>query len=192
MNHPVRRVFHVLTAGVVLLLLTACSSTWQYVKLPDQKRTVANPFKGRVYVIRLSGTNAVAPVDVSDGYELIGSTRPHGYLCWERPPGDTTVRSSSDGESEVSFKVTANTVYFIFQRVGPGRFLAESTLEIVNEEEGRAALKDCKPPRMHTAPRTFGSTPNDRVIGNRSATSAPVQTAEGRGPAGGVTITFPH
>jgi hypothetical protein len=151
-----KQVFTIVGGGVCLLFLTACGSTWQYVKLPDQNRTVADPFKGRIYVIRMSGTNAVASVDVEDGYQLIGSTRPHGYLCWERRPGQVVVRSSSEGESDVSFNLSAGEVCFIFQRVGPGRFRAESSLEIVNAEEGRAALNDCKPPSLHNLYRGIG------------------------------------
>jgi hypothetical protein len=158
MNYPEKpaRIFAILTGCLALLLVSACSSTWQYVKFPDQNRKVADPFKGRIYVIRLSDTNAVAPVDIADGYEPIGSLRPLGYLCWERPPDMVTVRSSSKGESQISFKVVAGGVYFVFLRVGPGRFAATSSLEIVNEEEGQAALKDCKPPKMHVLVMSSG------------------------------------
>jgi hypothetical protein len=166
MSFPVRlaRILAFVAGTVCVFLLAACSSTWQYVRMPDQKQKVADPFKGRIYVIRMGGTNSAASVDVEDGHRLIGSTRPQGYLCWERRPGQVTVRSSSDGESDVSFNLSAGEVCFIFQRVGPGRFEAESSLEIVNAEEGRAALNDCKPPKLHNLNRGIGPRLGDPTL----------------------------
>ena len=126
-------------------LLGGCTSSWQYVKAPDQALKVADTSKARIYLIRPDAGSKMASTRLSDNGVLIGNTGPRGYLCWEREPGTMKLTSVSAGEAETELTVAAGGVYYLLQRVNPGFVYGKSSLTILPEEAGVALLKSCKP-----------------------------------------------
>jgi hypothetical protein len=118
------------------------------VPFPDQTKTVEDSAKGRIYVIRPATVAATISMDVSDGGIIIGSTGPHGFLCWEREPGDTVISSKAENTSAVNLPVKAGQVHYIFQHLSVVLGSARNRMEIVTEEKGKKVLKQCKPPRL--------------------------------------------
>lgn len=137
---------------VASLLLAGCASTRQFVPLPDQAKKVEDLTKGRIYVIRPATFGAAISMNVSEDGKPIGVTGPHGFLCWERTPGDTIITSTSEGASEVPLTVEPGNVYYLFQHVRMGLWIARSELERVDEDEGLKELKKCKPPKLESPP----------------------------------------
>ena len=137
-----------LLIAVSCLFLVGCASTQQFVPLPDQTKTVEDSAKGRIYVMRPATVGAAISMDVSDGGRIIGSTGPHGFLCWEREPGDTVISSKAENTSAVNLPVKAGQVHYIFQHLRMGWVIARNQMEIVSEEEGKKVLKQCKPPKL--------------------------------------------
>jgi hypothetical protein len=131
---------------VIPLLVSGCASNEQFVHFPDQSKIVEDPGKGRIYLIRPKLAGIGISPDISDDGESIGSTSPRGFLCWERKPGDTTVSAKTDNTSEVTVNVKAGEVSYIFQTIHFGWINTDNRLDIVSEQEGRDALKKCKPP----------------------------------------------
>lgn len=129
------------------LLLTGCASTKQFVPLPDQSKTVEDPAKGRIYVMRPASVGGAIKMNVTDGNTPIGTTGPKGFLCWERDPGDVVVASSSENTSRVSLAVRPGSVYYVLQHVRMGIWIARTDLETVTEDQGKLELKKCKPPK---------------------------------------------
>lgn len=125
-----------------------CASTKQYVALPDQAKTVEDPSKARIYVYRPSLVGSAIPMDVSDNDQVIGHTGARGYLCWERPPGSTTLRSSAENTAELPLQCESGKVYYVGQHARMGWFLARTNLTLQPEEEGKKKLADCKPPEV--------------------------------------------
>jgi hypothetical protein len=135
--------------GLVVLTavtLSACAATKQFVPLPDQSKTIDDPTKGRIYVMRPTSFGAAIPMTVNDGSAGIGQTGPKGFLCWERSPGDAQIESRSEGLSVAHVKVKAGTAHYIFQHIKMGVLQARSELELVPEDEGKKILMKCKPP----------------------------------------------
>jgi uncharacterized protein DUF2846 len=126
-------------------LLGGCSSTWQYVKAPNQGLKVADTSKARIYLIRADSGSKMASTRISDNGVLIGNTGPGGYLCWEREPGKMRITSVSAGEAAAELTVAAGGVYYVTQRVDPGWVYGKSSLTIVPEETGLALVSSCKP-----------------------------------------------
>ncbi|HHY84815.1 MAG TPA: DUF2846 domain-containing protein [Verrucomicrobia bacterium] len=126
-----------LLTGVVAL--TGCSSTWQYVRLPDPSTELRDASRSRIYVIRAAESESRAHVDVADDKRIVGSTAPGGYLCWERPPGRTVISSRS---SRITLSAEPGKTYYLLQTVTRGRLFADSTLKLITPEEGAALLKD--------------------------------------------------
>ncbi len=86
--------FTILSAAA--LVVTGCSSTQQFVPFPDQSKVVEDPSMGRIYVMRPATVGAAISMDVADDGKIIGSTGPHGFLCWERKPGDAVISSKAE------------------------------------------------------------------------------------------------
>ena len=152
-------------ALIVLCLLTACGTTSQLVRWPDQSRVVDDQGKGRIYVIgrpfAINIPSHNVSMRVTDDGELIGSIVGRGYLCWERPPGIAMITSepaSSPYGSVITLPVERGKAHYVFAHIGPkwsvwvflvpgGGDLAVR-LEVVTEDRGKAALARSNPPEQ--------------------------------------------
>jgi hypothetical protein len=132
--------------SLVLLLFTGCASPQQLFHFPDQSKVVEDPSKGRIYVIRPKLTGIGIPSEISDDGESIGNTGPRSFLCWERKPGNATISGETDNTSEVNVNVQPGEVTYIIQTLHFGWITTDNRLDTVNEDEGKEALKKCKPP----------------------------------------------
>jgi hypothetical protein len=130
------------------LLLTGCASTQQFVRFPDQTKVVEDPSKGRIYVMRPATVGCGISMEVADDGRIVGSTGSHGFLCWEREPGDAVVSSKAENTSAVKLNVQAGKVNYIFQHMAMGWVIARNRLDIVSEDEGKKVLKECNPPKV--------------------------------------------
>ena len=146
-NHIMEKHITPLIAASCLFLM-GCASTQQFVPFPEQTKTVEDSNKGRIYVMRPATFGAGISMDVSDGGIIIGSTGPHGFLCWEREPGQTVISSKAENTSAVNLPVKAGQVHYIFQHLRLGLVMARNEMEIVSEEEGKKVLKQCSPPKL--------------------------------------------
>src|SRR3954470_20681504 len=86
------------------LLLTGCARTIQYPRFPDQTKTIEDPSKARLYVIRpakfwgsmdsirftATGPSALGPR--IGGFRIAGELGPASYLCWETAPGSMLIQ----------------------------------------------------------------------------------------------------
>ena len=134
--------------SVICLLFTGCASNQQFVHFPDQTKVVEDPSKGRIYVMRPATFGASISMEVADDGKIVGSTGPHGFLCWEREPGDAVISSKSENTGAVKVNVQAGKVNYIFQHIAFGLFLDRNRLDIVSEDEGKKVLKECNPPKV--------------------------------------------
>ncbi len=171
-----------LIAGLCAMLVSGCSTTWQYVKIPDQSKHIADLSRCRIYLIRSAEEEGRVHVNVVDDKKLVGSTGPQGYLCWERKPGQTTLLSSSEGDYRLSITLTTGQVYYVIQHVGPGRFFARTSLEMVTGEQGQTAMRSCRPPMLRAPPNPMDSDPTEPTFFAHNSS----QGGSGyRGPSGG-------
>jgi hypothetical protein len=133
----------ILTAS---LLFFGCATPQQLVHFPDAKKVVEDTSKGRIYVIRPGWTGLGISTDISADGEIVGSTGPESYLCWEQEPGNVTISAKADNVSEVQVTVLAGQANYIIQRLHFGWVTTDNQLTVVSEAEGQTALKKCKPP----------------------------------------------
>ena len=138
-----------LMLGAVISLSSGCASTKQLVALPDQTKTIEDSTKARIYVLRPIFLPPLISMTVSDGEEKIGSTGPNGYLCWERAPGETEIRSKSENTAVLPLTCKAGEVYYIGQHARVGALFARTSLSLLTEEQGKEKLTKCKPPHIN-------------------------------------------
>ena len=131
-----------------MAIVSGCASTQQYVRFPDQSKTVEDVNKARVYVVRPSVVGGAISMKVSDGDTLIGKTGPKGYLCWERNPGSMELKGKCENTSCLTVQVEQGKVYHVKQSPRMGFFIARNKLEQVSAKEGRELVGKCKPPKL--------------------------------------------
>jgi hypothetical protein len=136
-------------AAVAVLFMTGCAGARQYVAMPDQSKTVEDSTKARIYVMRPATVGSGVSMAVTDGGKPIGSTGPHTFLCWERTPGQTILTSTTESENRLDLMLETNKVYYIFQHVRMGVWIARSELELISDPvEAEKTLKKCKPAKV--------------------------------------------
>lgn len=148
--------------AVGALLLAGCASTIQYPPFPDQTKTVENPAKARIYLIRKekifgygvgiefygsTSEVAVGPRVGAGGMRLVGQVGPGSYLCWEESPHPFVFqRIERDTNSITSLPLSAGSVYYLRAYLHSGWIKTTSRIDILNEKDGQAMLKKCQPP----------------------------------------------
>ena len=148
-NSPfMKRLFKLIAVCLGASFLAGCAATQQFVHFPDQSKAVEDPSKGRIYVMRPSMFGVALQMDVSDGETLIGRTGPHGFLCWERAPGETVVSCADDNTNTVQVTVEAGKATYIFEHLKPTWTGYGNELKIVSEAEADNVMKHCKPPKL--------------------------------------------
>ena len=136
--------------------------TIQYPPFPDQTKTIEDPAKARIYLLRsnkfygcavgfiLYGNSSAAAgprVGAKSQMRLIGEVGPGSYLCWEEEPHPFVLEKiRGDTNSLYSINLAAGTVYDLRADILFGWTTPKLALTRISEEEGSLLLKDCKPP----------------------------------------------
>ncbi len=134
----------------VLIIISGCASTVQYVPLPDQTKKIEDPNKARIYVARPTSFGSAIPINISDGGKLIGHTGPNGYLCWERDPGKTELKGKAENTSTLTLNMEKGTVYYVQQHINMGFFIARNKLRQMIDDEGEKKVAKCKSPTVNS------------------------------------------
>ena len=157
------RAFERIIFFVATLLLAGCASTIQYPPFPDQTKTVVDPAKARIYLIRKEKFvgSAVgikffgAEPDVATGplvgsnpkSRLVGEVGPASYLCWEQVPGPFIfAKIDDDPRTRETLNLEAGKVYYLRLYLHSGWTRVTARAEVIDAPEGQKLLKHCKPP----------------------------------------------
>lgn len=135
----------IVLACALAALASGCVSTRQLVPFPNQAVSVEDPSLSRIYVMRPTSFGSGVSMAVKDEGQLIGSTGPRGYLCWERQPGPARITSRSENTAEVLLNTEAGRAYYLLQTVHVGWWKARTGLKEVDAATGTAELAKCKP-----------------------------------------------
>ena len=98
-----------------------------------------------VYVFRNSSLGMAVGMNVALDGEKIGRTGAKRYIRAEVQPGSHTLSCKSETVSEVTFDAEAGKVYYVWQQIKMGAFIARNKLQLVDEATGQKGVKECKP-----------------------------------------------
>jgi ribosomal protein L7Ae-like RNA K-turn-binding protein len=98
-----------------------------------------------VYVFRNSSLGMAVGMNVALDGEKIGRTGAKRYIRTEVQPGSHTISCKSETVSEVTFDAEAGKVYYVWQQIKMGAFIARNNLQLVDEATGQKGVKQCKP-----------------------------------------------
>lgn len=126
---------------------TATASTHEPVSAAPAQDSLFAPKDGVavVYVFRNSSLGMAVGMNVALDGEKIGRTGAKRYIRTEVQPGSHTISCRSETVSEVTFDAEAGKVYYVWQQIKMGAFIARNKLQIVDEATGQKGVQQCKP-----------------------------------------------
>lgn len=155
---------HLFSAIIVLLFLSSCASTTQFVKFTGNSTPNPTP-KARIYILRTASFKGGAvKMPIYCNGEIIGKIGSHSYLCWDVEEGKYNITSSTEGiERILGQDATENKDFFVLNaKAGKTYYIRQSpkfgfdntahvALTILSQSEGIRALKGLKNPKLNYA-----------------------------------------
>ncbi|MFY0731737.1 DUF2846 domain-containing protein [Pseudomonas sp. NFX15] len=133
-----------------LLALTALTGGCASVKMADESQDAqAKTFqvardKAHIYVYRNESMGAGVKMPVALNGKPVGQTVAKSYLMLSVPAGQQTLVSSAENDSELKLTAEAGKNYFVWQEVKVGFIKARNSLQVVDEQTGRAGVAESK------------------------------------------------
>jgi hypothetical protein len=131
---------------VALLVLQGCASVPMTSMSEDAsaKEFKLDPDKSSIYVYRNENFGSAITMTVSMDGRVAGQTGPKTYFLFQVPPGEHEVGSIAENNVNLKLKTEAGKVYYVWQEVKMGFWMARSVLHEVDEETARKAIAECK------------------------------------------------
>jgi hypothetical protein len=143
------RMFKQLTF-TALLALTALTGGCASVKMADESQDAqaktfqVAPDKAHIYVYRNESMGAGVKMPVALNGKPVGQTVAKSYLMLSVPAGQQTLVSSAENDSVLKLTAEAGKNYFVWQEVKVGFIKARNSLQVVDDQTGRAGVAESK------------------------------------------------
>ncbi|WP_158276185.1 DUF2846 domain-containing protein [Brumimicrobium oceani] len=135
----------------LLLLLTSCASTKQYVKFAGAQSN--SETKAQIYVLRPSSFGSAIKMNIYQDDKIIGKLGPNSYLSWDVDAsiGEFRIISVAENSDILTIKPVAGKTYYIKQKVKLGVVIARTELELIGKIEAEEMLRRLKKPKSNYA-----------------------------------------
>jgi PBP1b-binding outer membrane lipoprotein LpoB len=133
------------TIALAVILSTGCASVPMASAEQDkQAKTFAvKPDKANIYVYRNETFGAAIKMPVALNGKLVGDTAAKTYMKLEVPAGEHSLLSKTENDSIVKINAVPGKNYFVWQEVKMGLWAARSSLQLVDDAVGKAAVNEC-------------------------------------------------
>ena len=130
----------------VLLLATGCASVPMAPASVDSeaKQFKSIPDQANIYVYRNEGIGAAIKMGIYADEQPIAQTAAKTFINFQLAPGAHTIRGHAENNSEVTLDAKGGELYFIWQEVKMGFASARNKLQIMDADEGKAGVQECK------------------------------------------------
>jgi len=131
-------------AVVALALASGCAT----VPLADNKLDVEAKYfqptdqKANVYIFRDQRLGGGLRLAVSVNDKVLGQTAPKTYFFLQLNPGRYVFKAMAENVAQLPLVVEAGQNYFIRQQIDWGTVIADNTLVLVDDAEGKAAVRE--------------------------------------------------
>lgn len=138
--------FPSLCAIVMISFVSGCASVPMATTEQDDaaKSFATKPGKANIYVYRNESLGLAVKMPVAPNGKLVGDTAAKTYLLLEVDPGRQTQLSKTEIDSTLHVDAIAGRNHIVWQEVKMGSFAARSSLHLVDEMTGSAAVAECK------------------------------------------------
>jgi hypothetical protein len=153
--------------SMLAVLASACASV---PLAPPQADLAAKRFDpppsgmANLYVYRNENFGSAVRLSVVLDGALLGDTAAKTYLFTPIAPGTHTVVSKAENDSTAVIDARAGSSYFLWQEVKMGIWSPRSALQQMEEEKGRAGVRECK---LGVTSRAAGCAKDTDCEGNR-------------------------
>jgi hypothetical protein len=132
--------------GAAMLTMAGCASVPMADATADQqaKSFVTATDKANIYIYRNESLGAAIKMPVLVNDKAVGDTAAKTYIFRQVEPGSYTITSKSENDSQLQVSAEAGKNYFIWQEVKMGTWSAGSKLQLVDEAQGTAGVKESK------------------------------------------------
>lgn len=145
-----KRSLMLLVIVLIPVIAIGCATMNTVKEMPadvDSKVKSMQPPSGKslVYVVRPTLLGKPFGGAITANGEFVGTTQGRIYVYAVLAPGEYKFNvTGHDNDSEILVKLEADQTYYIYQSVYPGMIKGFTSLKLVNKEEGREALGECK------------------------------------------------
>ena len=131
-------------AAIMILLLTGCASVPMAPLDQDAqaKQFLPVPKMAALYIYRNETFGAAIPMTVTVNGKALGQTASKTYFRLNVIPGKYTIESHAESISNLPLSVEAEKLYFVWQEVKMGVWMARSMLQSVDEKTGRSGVME--------------------------------------------------
>ena len=174
---PVR----LLAVALLALLVSGCASV--PMASPEEDRVAKEfkpvPGKAVIYLYRNEIFGGAIAMQVMLDGKPMGQTGPETYFRWVVNPGPHTITVAAENVAELKVNTRPGGIYFVWQEIKMGLFMARTRLELVDPQRGMAGVRES---RLIAAP--YGSGGGS---GGGSAAPSNSSTSGGGGGSAGAT-----
>ncbi|MFZ6648560.1 DUF2846 domain-containing protein [Undibacterium sp. TJN25] len=135
-------------------LLSACASVpmASFNKDAQAKSFAAQKSKAQLYIYRSEGLGAGLKMQLELDGIAIGKTAAHTYAVISLKPGRHVLVSKASNESRLELTVQAGQNYYVWQEVKMGFLSGGSSLQLMDEAEGKKGVAQSKLIRLDRLP----------------------------------------
>lgn len=129
------------------LSLVACASVPMESPEKDAaaKSATPGPNEALVYIYRNEVFGAAVKLALTLDDKMIGETASKTYFMLRVLPGEHTISSQAErGWDRLTIDGEGGKTYFVWQEVKMGMFSANSKLHLVDPDQGRKGVEECK------------------------------------------------
>lgn len=134
-------------AAALAAVVSACASVpmaTPELDLAAKEFRAPAPGQANVYVYRNEAIGAAVRQDLLLDGVPVGQTAAKTFFLLPVSPGPHKLTSKSENTSELPLTAEAGRSYFVWQEVKMGILMARTKLQLVNEEEGKKGVLECK------------------------------------------------
>lgn len=176
------RLIRLFTTIIILStgMLTGCASVKMASTSEDAKAKnfATHPDKANLYIYRNEFMGAAIRMAVElDGKE-IGKTGSKTYFAIGVAPGKHTIVSKAENDAQLDIMTEAGKNYFVWQEVKMGLLFARSKLQLVDEAQGQAGVRESTLLEVNGAPPVPSATVTPvsaPVVASTAPTPAPAK-----------------
>lgn len=138
--------FMILAAVLSSLSLTSCRSVPMASVQEDTvgKSFKPNPDGARIYLYRNELFGGEIKIDVALDGQPVGKTLPNTYLLLDVPVGNHSILSESENKDVLDINAEKGKIYYVWQEVKLGMWLARNKLQLVDEATGKKGVLETK------------------------------------------------
>jgi hypothetical protein len=125
-----------------MLVVSGCATVpMGDAQLDAKLKTFAPPKdKAALYVYRNETLGAAIKMTVALDGKILGDTGAKTYLYTELNPGKHRLVSKTENDSVLDFEAIAGKVYYVWQEVKMGLWMARSQLQMVDDKTGQTGV----------------------------------------------------